>query len=171
MKLWKKKFLTYFKSYILPNIDRGALWTARRIGWRRCRDGKIPQNIFDSQQAESFNASFARRCGLERLSMVEVMHTFRDTQRAFLCDWAWCLMGDLGEYKMREKYRTAEYVAKGSELIAKVAGPNLVEIEKRVKLMTAREDMRLLPRVQGRGLFDTNLAPALYETRQVVNGC
>ena len=80
MKLWKKKFLAYFKSYILPNIDRGALWTARCIGWRRCSDGKIPQNIFDSQQAESFIASFAKRCGLERLSMVEDMHTFRDTQ-------------------------------------------------------------------------------------------
>ena len=100
--------------------------------------------------------------------MVEVMHTFRDTQRAFLCDWARCLMGDLGEYKMREKYRTAEDVAKGSELIAKVAGPNLVEIEKRVKLMTAREDERLLPRVQGRGLYDINLAPALYESLEEV---
>ena len=167
MRLWKKKYKAYFKSYVLPNIDRGALWTAKRIGWRRCRFGKIPQNIFDSQQAESFNASFARRCGLERLSVVEVMHTFRDTQRAFLCDWARCLMGDLGEYRMRKKYKTPEDEAKGIELVAKVTGPNLIEIEKRVKLMAARENARLLPRVQGRGFYDMRSAPALYETLDV----
>ena len=96
--------------------------------------------------------------------MVEVMHTFRDTQRAFLCDWARCLMGDLGEYRMRKNYRTPEDEAKGIELIAKVTGPNLIEIEKRVKLMAAREDVRLLPRLQGRGFYDSKSAPALYET-------
>ena len=149
---WEPKFRSYMERYILPEIDRSALWTAREVGWKRVEGGNIPANIFDSQQAESFNAKFAKRCGLEQLSYVDIAHTWRDTQRAFLYERGRCLMGNLGEHRMRERYIREDDTIKGRELIAKMTGPSFKEVEERVKKLAEQEKFLGLGlgRVQGR---------------------
>ena len=106
-KLWREDITKYMEKYILPHVDRSALWTAREIGWLRAQDNipdyKKKEVIFDSQQAECFNATFKKRCGGKQLSLPEMVHVWGKTQRAYLSEVGRSLMGNMGEFRPDER--------------------------------------------------------------------
>ena len=103
-----------------------VLWTAREVGWMRVKYNipvyKKKEVIFNSQQAQCFNAMFKKCCRGKELSLPEIVHVRDKTQRAYLSEVARSLMGNMGEFKLREDFSKIGDKKRGEDLLTVIRG-------------------------------------------------
>ena len=124
---WPRNLTEYWEKHIERHVDKSALWSARKIGFKRI-DGlsgdELPSCIFDSQQAESINKVVARRCeGSKSVDLADMVHILRDYQRSFLSEVARGFMRNpRGLFKLKDKYKKDNDEEKAEILLGQVIG-------------------------------------------------
>ena len=83
-EVWAPAFKDYFYKRLHKEVDRNGTWAAEEFGWK----GGSARANFVSNQSEHMNAVIRQRIKWRALRVDEVVHMYRDLQRAFLREYA-----------------------------------------------------------------------------------